>query len=91
MKYIKLFFKCIILYFKLLLKIVMLPFLINKKKEFKMNTAVTLGFIFFVMVCIVVSNVRTANKRKNTFSKKDDNTQIFKNDVIDMNRTTGIY
>lgn len=91
MKYIKLYFKCIILYFKLLLKIVMLPFLINKKKEFKMNTAVTLGFIFFVMVFIVVSNVRTANKRKNTFSKKDDNTQIFKNDVIDMNRTTGIY
>ncbi len=56
-----------------------------------MNTEVTLGFIFFVMVFIVVSNVRTANKRKNTFSKKDDNTQIFKNDVIDMNRTTGIY
>ncbi len=56
-----------------------------------MNTAVTLGFIFFVMVFIVVSNVRTANKRIDTFSRKDDNTQIFKTDIIDINRTTGIY
>ncbi len=55
-----------------------------------MSTASTLGLIFFVMVFIVVANIRTANKRKNSFAK-DENIQIFKNDIIDINRTTGIY
>ncbi len=59
-----------------------------------MSIASTLFVIFSIIIFIIVSNVITASKRKTSINekplKRKQSDGLF-NDIIDMDRTTGIY
>jgi hypothetical protein len=64
----------------------MLPFLINKKKEFKMSTGALFGLVIFSVWFFIILNAIKTKKTNNdkTTSNEIFTTNRYTDDIVDM-------